>query len=240
MPFEKSNKSKTNVILVNQMGYYLSPNNVEKSNVNIELSYDDEFKEKDKLIKKKLSKTNKGLILLHGEKGTGKTYYIRHLTKHINKQFIFIPNYLRRSISETNFITFLINNCKNSIIVIEDAEDIIKSRESLNSNSSCNGISDLLNMTDGLLSDVLQIQFICTFNTNLKNIDSALLREGRLIEEHCFDKLNYEKSLKLAESLGKNLQEKREYALSEIYNYKNDKKENKLNTTKQIGFSYNN
>ena len=42
-------------------------------------------------------------------------------------------------------------------------------------------------MSDGILSDIAKCQIICTFNTQLSNIDSAL--SGRLLGECYFDKL---------------------------------------------------
>ncbi len=36
-------------------------------------------------------------------------------------------------------------------------------------------------MTDGFLNDLLNLQIICTFNVDLRKLDSALLRPGRLI-----------------------------------------------------------
>ena len=42
-------------------------------------------------------------------------------------------------------------------------------------------MSDLLNISDGLLADFLHVQVICTFNHPLSMVDSALLRKGRLI-----------------------------------------------------------
>jgi ATP-dependent 26S proteasome regulatory subunit len=42
------------------------------------------------------------------------------------------------------------------------------------------GLINILNNSDGLLSDELCIKFICTFNAPLKDIDEALLRKGRL------------------------------------------------------------
>ena len=45
-------------------------------------------------------------------------------------------------------------------------------------------------------------QIIATFNCDLKTIDAALLRKGRLIANHEFDKLDTESSKILSEKLG--------------------------------------
>ena len=43
------------------------------------------------------------------------------------------------------------------------------------------GVTNLLNMTDSLLNDMLKLQIICTFKVDLKELDAALLRLGRLL-----------------------------------------------------------
>ena len=78
----------------------------------------------------------------------------------------------------------------DSIFVIEDAENIVLDRER-NGNSS---VSALLNISDGLLSDCLNIQIICSFNTDVSKIDNALLRKGRLIAKYDFQDLEVEKA----------------------------------------------
>ena len=66
---------------------------------------------------------------------------------------------------------------KNSVLVIEDAERVISDRQGHGSSA---GVSNILNLTDGILGDCLNIQIIATFNMARERIDSALLRKGRL------------------------------------------------------------
>jgi ATP-dependent 26S proteasome regulatory subunit len=63
-------------------------------------------------------------------------------------------------------------------------------------------VSTLLQLTDGLFSDFLNIKIICTFNTNLDRIDKALLRKGRMIAKYNFTPLSPEKTAALAKKLG--------------------------------------
>ena len=78
------------------------------------------------------------------------------------------------------------------------AENIIMDRK-LNAGSS---VLNLLNLSDGLLADCLNIQLICTFNSPLTMVDSALLRKGRLIAKYEFGKLSVARSQKLSDHLG--------------------------------------
>ena len=68
------------------------------------------------------------MILLHGDPGTGKTTYIKHLIyKFLDKEFIFIQNDFVRDLLKPSFISFLLQN-KNAILIIEDAEKVVVTR----------------------------------------------------------------------------------------------------------------
>ena len=81
---------------------------------------------------------------------------------------------------------------------IEDAENIVVDREK-DGNSP---VSALLNISDGLLADSLNVQIICSFNTDISKIDGALMRKGRLIAKYEFKELEIEKAQKLSNKLG--------------------------------------
>ena len=182
--------------------------------LNIEDNYNDDFKEIHQTIIKRLSKCNdKGLILLHGKPGTGKTSYIRYLISILKKDVIFLPPNMASAITNPNLISILIDN-PNCIFVIEDAENIVVDRER-DGNSP---VSALLNISDGLLSDCLNIQVICSFNTDLSKIDSALLRKGRLIAKYEFKELTIEKANQLSKKLGFHRTINSPMALTAIYN----------------------
>jgi ATP-dependent 26S proteasome regulatory subunit len=152
-------------------------------------------------------------VLLYGKPGTGKTSYIRYLSTQVSKRMIFLSPEVSQYISSPEFITFL-SSYTNSILIIEDAENVIKTRKAGGSSA----ISNLLNLTDGLLADCLNIQIICTFNTDVSQIDSALLRKGRLIAMYEFKELNKKKAKELALSLNKPVIIENDITLAELYN----------------------
>ena len=195
--------------------------------------YNDDFLEEDAIISEFIAEDNKsGLVILHGEKGTGKTTYIRNLIlNNKDKKFIFVPSNLVTMLGEPSFGGF-IGKLTNSIMILEDCEGAIQSRKSGLGSSSA--VSLILNMTDGLLSDDLSMKFICTFNENTKNIDSALLRKGRLVSKYEFKPLCAEKTNNLLAELytfdeNEELPNK-PMTLADIYNYRkkayqNDRKQ---------------
>jgi ATP-dependent 26S proteasome regulatory subunit len=72
-------------------------------------------------------------------------------------------------------------------------------------------------LSDGLLSDCLNIQIIATFNTDLLNIDEALLRKGRLIAKYEFKELTNDRKKNLSKKLNIAF-DKNNQTLAEIYN----------------------
>lgn len=226
-------KRKSNITLIKSDMGHLDTEEFELSipEINLELNYGKDFIKIHDLIIKRLNTNNdKGIILLHGDPGTGKTSYIKYLTKCVTeKEILFIPPSMAEILSEPSIIPFLMEH-KNSILVIEDAERVISDRES---NGSSTGVSNILNLTDGILGDCLGIQIIATFNMKKEKIDSALLRKGRLIVEHKFKYLSVSDTNTLLKNLGKNYISEEEMSLSDIYNidvesYKVENKTNKI------------
>lgn len=202
-----------NILAKNRNGFYkqkINTKNFEQLDVN--LLYNDDFKEIDQIITNSIQKLKSGLILLHGKPGTGKTTYIKNLISKFNdNSFMFIQNDLVPELLKPEFISFLLKN-KNCILIIEDAEKVVVSRENENSSVA----STILQLTDGLFSDYLNIRVICSFNTNLDKIDKALLRKGRLIARYEFRDLTIEKSNQLLKTLGYKETDK-EMSIAEIY-----------------------
>jgi SpoVK/Ycf46/Vps4 family AAA+-type ATPase len=110
---------------------------------------------------------------------------------------LFLSPNVAGDLTNPDFVDLLIDN-PNTVIVIEDAENIIMDRK-VNGSSA---VSNLLNISDGLLSDFLNVQLICTFNSSLTMVDSALMRKGRLIAKYEFGKLSAEKAQRLSNHLG--------------------------------------
>ena len=196
---KKENEKLNNLFIVTYIHNYftLKQSQINKPAIQIDRHYNNDFVPVAAEIEKFLLEENKsGLIILHGKQGTGKTTYIRHLINLGKKRMIYM----------------------NSIFIVEDCEELLSSRNGSNRMNA--GLVNILNISDGLLSDELCIKFICTFNAPLKDIDEALLRKGRLAARYEFKDLATDKVNQLIKEEGLDIpQQTHPMTLAEIYNY---------------------
>ncbi len=168
------------------------------------------------IIQQRLNnKADKGIVLLHGLPGTGKTTYLRYLIGKLKKRVLFVPPSVAANITNPEFMNLLLDY-PNSVLIIEDAENIIMDRQITGSSA----VSNLLNISDGLLGDCLSTQIICTFNMPISKIDPALLRKGRLIAKYDFGKLSILKAQNLANKLNLDIEVKQPMTVAELFNNK--------------------
>lgn len=202
--------------------------------LNLEKNYNDDILPVHQNILKKLkTKDGSGLILLYGEPGTGKSTYIRHLIHCLkDRNIIFLSSVMVNGYKVHELTALLLDN-PSSILIIEEAEDLLVERED-NYNS---GIAMLLNITDGLLGKSLNVKVICTFNTHISKIDKALLRKGRLIAAYDFKPLSIEKSKALLAEKGiTDYKVTEPMTLAELFNISEKGFTFELNERKPIGF----
>lgn len=164
----------------------------------LENHYNDSFTPVCETVLSALNGTgkSKGIIMLHGFNGTGKTNFLRYVISAIDRKVIYITPDMSARLSDPAFLAFLMDH-KDSVLIIEDAENVLKSREA----GQNQAVSNLLNVTDGILGDSLRFQVICTFNTSYDQIDHALKRPGRLIAEYEFTRLDEKKTTALVKKL---------------------------------------
>lgn len=181
---------------ITNTGLHLMESNIKKivfedikDNYNKDLPY-------DRIISILSKNDESGLLILNGLAGTGKTTILRSLIyelKNLNFVYIDINDFYKLCDNKQ-----YLGKLKNSVLIIEDCEALIKDR---NTSQFSQNISDLLQITDGLIGDDLNIKIICTFNTNVTNIDQALLRKGRIKLRYEFKELSEDRAKALYSKL---------------------------------------
>jgi hypothetical protein len=176
---------------------------------------------------------------LKGRTRNRKTSFIRHLVQVLrtSHRFYFLPSYEYVRVGNGALIEFLQDEQDDHpnlqfVIVMEDAEAVLMPRK-IDTGFS---VSALLNLTDGLLGEGLNLQFICTVNCEIAELDTAIVRPGRLRTARGFRLLTHSEAIALAEHCGLPIpRERREYSLAEIYN-PDEASVNEMRA-RQVGFS---
>lgn len=145
-----------------------------------------------------------GLTVLTGAPGTGKTTLLRSLARWLSEThvFYFMPAARFASVEAGEIVTFWAGENRDSklrkVLILEDAESILLRRAEDNREK----VATLLNLTDGMLGDALGLHVVCTLNSELDDIDPALLRPGRLVGLRRFELLTAAQAAALAAVLG--------------------------------------
>ena len=226
----KKNKIEFGITAIDSANtLYTSWYQYEEKNIDIEKNYNDDFPY-EKICKLMETEDKAELIFFYGEPGTGKTSLIKHLiSKYKESSFVFMDGTILANTPQHKLMSYFLDN-QNTIFILEDCEKALKDRNDVY--SGYNPVMPiLLNITDGVIADVLGIKLICTFNTSLDKIDKALLRKGRLSLKYEFKKLTKDK---VANILGHSVD--KDMSLAEIYNIEEENDFSKK-IQKKIGFN---
>lgn len=147
-------------------------------------NYDPEAIEAFDFLREELSSaTPTGRLgLLLGPPGTGKTYFVRGLINEVNHTvFVFVPSGMVAHLGDPGFVPALLSTAdeepgSSMVLIVEDADSLLVERQADN----ISGISSMLNITSGILGDMIDLRVIATSNSNKVDIDKAVTRAGRL------------------------------------------------------------
>ena len=184
------------------------------------------------------------LLILSGEPGTGKTYFIRSLQHSLKKkaEFISIASSIAHNLTSPEFLSVLaeykecemaVDEPKSIILVIEDADSLLQKRDGFNNDL----VSIILNLTDGIFASTFDIKIIMSTNVEYGEFDEALTRNGRLFDHLIFEPLTDEKANAFFDihKCDKELPEKT--TIANLFSViKNEKKKSNEAKKKKIGF----
>lgn len=163
------------------------------------------------------------LVILDGPQGTGKSYAVRAFCQDVpsdKAKFIWVPSNMVSGLAGPNLASLLLDHVqidkKTLIMVIEDADEAIVTRDG--SNESI--VSTILNLTDGILGEILDVRCICTTNRKLADLDKAIKRAGRLAVHSHIGNLPKEQAQRVFRRLAPNHPgsgPERDTSLAEVY-----------------------
>ncbi len=223
--FEEDEQNKVNTVSVSSSGFELEPLDICEFDLdNFDGYYHKEtVKDLNKLIKD-IKKEPKGLSVLHGERGTGKTTVINYLSTKLDRIIIYIPNNVVEStIGNPEFRKFL-KRFYRPILIIDDCE-MLFNEFFPKSNVFTNNV---LQMVDGFLSDTIEVNVVAIFNLDSEDdIDENLLEANNLLKVVKFESLLPEEATELSEYLNHKKQFKNKTKVIDVVrnrkpNYKMD------------------
>ncbi|HEY8901274.1 MAG TPA: AAA family ATPase [Chthoniobacterales bacterium] len=184
------------------------------------LHYGEDFPAWHEAFVDTLSTRHRGLSVLDGPPGTGKTSYLRQLMVRLKDthRFYFLAAANLRLLRDAEFVDFWsserrLHEDASMVVILEDSENALMPRRSDNREE----VSLLLSITDGILGEFLRLQVICTINCQARELDPALLRPGRLVAHRHFGRMNRARAERLAVSLGRPLPAGDDFSLAEIF-----------------------
>lgn len=198
--YETESSNKFNTLTISNGQLDVEPLYINIDDIKIEDRYNTDVLKSVGKLPKKIKKSSKGLTILHGDRGTGKTIMSKWISSDIDRISIYIPN---------NMIDITINNpeFKNFLKKFEKLLLIIDDCELFNGNqfSKINLFSNnILQLIDGYLSDNLNIHIMLIFNGDLEDIDEDLIDSNSLIDIIEFTELDSDISTDLSKNLGFN------------------------------------
>ena len=222
LDYEDDDSNKLNTIGLSLNGLEIEPISLHNIDLdNVDNYYNTEtFRRVEKAVKQ-IKKSDKGLTVFYGERGSGKTSIINYISSKLDRIVIFIPNnMIDHTINNPEFRKF-IKKYDKPVLVLDDCEIAFTE----NYGRSNMFTSNLLQMVDGFLSDSINCNIVTIFNIDdEEEIDPSLLECNNLIDVIEFEMLTDEESNLLAKHIQSNKKYKNKTKLIDIIKKRSNKK----------------
>jgi hypothetical protein len=159
------------------------------------------------------------VLVMYGPPGTGKTSFLKHLL--CSRKLNAAVSYDEEVLSDDRFFIDFLTSTENDVLIIEDADLLLTSRESDQNKI----MSKFLNVSDGIVKVNSKKMIFTTNISQLTKVDQALLRTGRCFSAVEFRKLTPNEAMIAAKSANqpdRDWAQKSEWSLAEIFNAEPD------------------
>lgn len=161
---------------------------------NIKRYYNENVMKSVEKLLKSINTLSKGLSIIHGQRGVGKTSLLQHIAKTVEKEVIFIP--ISMVDLTINSPIFREQGIEETLIIIDDSE-LFNSDIKLSST-----FANILQMVDGFNSSEINVHIILAMNIEDEDdIDNDLLEANSLIDVIKIDTLDKNKANRLIKHL---------------------------------------
>ena len=224
-PKRKRVPGKTNFVVITNHHGNLGTRAVEmnsplRRDADLVLHYGQEFTDWSSKFLARFKQKQTGVAILRGEPGTGKTSYLRYLTHKLRRthRFYYLPLCTYPVLAAPAAVNFWLSQNEKyqtfkKVVILEDAEWLLMQRGADNQE----GLSNLLNISDGFLGELLKLHVICTVNCPMDKIDPAILRPGRLLAIREFARIPPAQAGLLARAKNLPINPQEDYSLAELY-----------------------
>jgi len=215
--FEKETNTN-NLFTLNFGQTGLESNSISKSKLddkNFISHYNDSVLKKINKSIKKIKKSPKGITVIYGDRGSGKTSLINYYCNKVKtKNFYFLPlSLMETSVINLDLRNFLKTN-KDSVLIIDDADILLSDPNFIKLSLFTH---NLIQLVDGLDSDDFGLNVILIFNVSKETeINQDIIDCNNLADIIKVNWLTKENSQELAKSLNKKIKIKKSTRLIDI------------------------
>jgi hypothetical protein len=213
LDYENDTFDKINTLSVTNGALDIEPLKI-NFDIDIDLMYDSKSLKKTEKLIKSIKKKDKGISILHGERGVGKTTIGKYIASKVDRMTIFIPNNMvDQSVNNPEFRSF-IKKFDKLLLVIDDCEFLYSPMYGKMSYFTNN----ILQLVDGFLSDHLSLQILLIFNSEYDEIDETLIESNNLIDTIEFGLIDVDLANELSKEIGKSKGIKNDCRLVDVFN----------------------
>jgi hypothetical protein len=168
---------------------------------NLAYYYEDSILSSFENLKQKIDNRAKGISIIYGPRGVGKTHMITSLCRRLSKNCYFIPINMCESVfTNPEFRKFFYENT-NSVFVMDDSE-IVVSKSIYDRSTSL--INSIIQIVDGMESNLFNSHIIlCVNSKNLSDIDDSIVGSNNIMDIINVTHLSKEKTKNLLDKIGK-------------------------------------